>query len=138
MKVLFVDIDGVFNREGVPLEGVFTFDETLLPLLCQIILRSGAKIVLSSTWRKSPLSRWKVEEAFQNHALEFISWTIVYDKDDRTKEIREWLDRHPQVTRYAILDNEPVALDNLFQTDPREGLTEALAQRITHHLTACG
>ena len=54
MKIIFLDIDGVLNsiayeREKAPEQSFI--DESRLPLVAQIVRKTGAAIVLSSTWR---------------------------------------------------------------------------------------
>ena len=57
---------------------------------------------------------------------------------DRGVEVQEWLDRHPQVTHYAILDDEPDFLPGqwLFKTTFTDGITEEIAQAVIDHLNA--
>ncbi|MFR1854625.1 MAG: HAD domain-containing protein, partial [Beduini sp.] len=53
MKIIILDIDGVLNCEycKIKIDGVhFVMDEKII-LLKQLVDRTGAKIVLSSTWR---------------------------------------------------------------------------------------
>lgn len=61
MKVIFVDIDWVLIKfwntkrksraEKTTIEHMYTFDEKLVLNLKQIIKETGAKIVISSSWR---------------------------------------------------------------------------------------
>ncbi|MDE7380098.1 MAG: hypothetical protein K2N14_03500, partial [Clostridia bacterium] len=86
MKIIFLDIDGVLNslkydasRDKRKLTNI---DETRLPILKSIVEKTGAKIVLSSTWReywdKDPRICRKagvyINETFAKYGLE------VYDK----------------------------------------------------------
>ena len=57
---------------------------------------------------------------------------------ERGDEIQEWLLRHPEVTRYAILDDDTSAMkqhgDNYFRTYWDTGLTEEIAKKVIEHL----
>jgi hypothetical protein len=66
---------------------------------------------------------------------------ILHDPElGRGYEIQAWLNEHPEVERYAILDDNSNLLEhhmmNLFQTTPEEGITPALAKKIVAHLRA--
>lgn len=56
MRVIFLDFDGVLNSAVYDRTRDLTkntsIDETRLPLLKQIVDRTNAKIVLSTSWRK--------------------------------------------------------------------------------------
>src|SRR3981081_4731930 len=56
MKLIFLDIDGVLNCRTTPNPRDFPYivDETLLARLRQLLERTGASVVLSSTWRYDP------------------------------------------------------------------------------------
>lgn len=50
-KVIFLDIDGVLNNEGVCLESGIYIDEFRVERLAKIVSKSGACIILTSAWR---------------------------------------------------------------------------------------
>lgn len=55
MKLIFLDIDGVLNYEGyerLTRSGTRFVDPILIKRLKKIIDCTGAKVVLSSTWRR--------------------------------------------------------------------------------------
>ena len=60
MKVIFLDIDGVLNcsKTRNPRKLPYVVDKRLLALLKRMLKRTGAKIVLSSTWRIDPVGRF--------------------------------------------------------------------------------
>jgi hypothetical protein len=139
MKVLFLDIDGVLNHRNSPVvNGVFTIDESLVPLLKKIIDNTGAQIVLSSTWRLLVHNRMKVESVLDKFGMRFVCFTISM-KGHRSLEILEWLSRNRQVTKFAILDDDRDAGTNgleeyFFKTSWDSGLTEDIADRVIKHL----
>ena len=56
----------------------------------------------------------------------------------RGDEINAWLSEHPEVTKYAILDDESDFYDDqpLFQTTFETGLTDEIAQKVIDHLNS--
>jgi hypothetical protein len=92
-------------------------------------LASGAKIVISSTWR---ILR-KQEEFEDALGLPVIGMT---DKDPgiRGQQIQRWLAAHPEVTSYAIIDDDSDMLESqaphFVQTDHEEGMLYAHARQI--------
>ena len=63
MKIIFLDIDGVLNSREYDRKRNWNeqtdIDETRLPLVKEIIDKTGAKIVLISTWR----NHWDRDES---------------------------------------------------------------------------
>jgi hypothetical protein len=68
MKIIFLDIDGVLNHESAYISGEIkyvgdkdfhyqTFSKSSKNLLNELILKTGAKIVISSTWRSDGLDK---------------------------------------------------------------------------------
>lgn len=116
MKVIFTDVDGVLNDNATPSRTknhmIFVDQEKLLRLK-QIVDATGAKIVLSSTWRYEREDvRYngdflELREAFRSMGLDFYSYTPVDAIGIRRgMEIRAWLGLHPEVSQYIILDDE--------------------------------
>lgn len=148
MKVLFLDIDGVCNSrmfsakqfaKGVG--GFLGIDPAPAELVRDIIDKTGCKVVLSSTWRLSATEREKV----RNQVCEFIDVTpdLPHNnknhKDYRTHrgtEVQAWLDGHPEVKQYAILDDDSDFLpeQHLFQTTFMHGLNRKIADDVIKHL----
>lgn len=111
MKIIFLDIDGVLNSE----EWLYkrNDNETINPeqvkLLKEIMDKTGAEIVLSSTWRKlsgrHPLYTYLVE-SLKKFGLEIKSHTPSIG-GDRSKEIKKWIDKHEinGKIKFVILDD---------------------------------
>ena len=57
-------------------------------------------------------------------------------KRPRHDEIRAWLKKHPQVTRFVVIDNEDDGLDNLpfFQPSATTGLTGEIVRSVVQYL----
>lgn len=141
IKVIFLDIDGVLNdnhTKSTTGMGFKFIDTSKILRLKSIVAATGAKIVLSSDWRydrEDPLLNGdflELRERLAKHGLTFYDFTPEIDWDSRGLEIQTWLDAHPQVSRFVILDDrddmEP-NMGHLIQTTMRHGLTERLAER---------
>ena len=136
MKVLFLDIDGVLNsRRTVVATGNYphcfdddnkkNFDWIAVGLIRVLCEKEKASIVLSSSWRHGTHA---VHECANGLDLP------IFDKTSalpgvRGEEIQDWLNRHPEVTHYAIVDDNSDMLesqrDHFVQTDEAEGLSFA-------------
>lgn len=135
MKVIFLDIDGVLNCHKTPNPRNFPYviDNDLLLLFRQLLERTGALVVLSSTWRYDPAGIFSAK----HYGVPFIDITPDMPKEPRCKEILEWVRKHPEVNRYAVIDDEDDELDELplFQPSSRIGLTQELVDGVTAYLT---
>lgn len=111
MKVVFLDIDGVLNTNKTALlhGSIFVMVEDVHKYLdadglnfLKMLVASDVKIVLSSTWRMGCTPEFTSKQL----DLPIHSHTIISDDDTRGVEIKEWLDRHPEVTDYCIIDDD--------------------------------
>lgn len=136
MKVLFLDIDGVLNSTktcvatgGYPMELHHRsgFDWMAIKLLQRLCDSSGLQIVLSSAWRL----HHHYDEVAGAFDLPIIGATLSSSPDGHQRgfEIRDWLARHPEVTAYAIIDDDPDMLEEqtpyFVHTSGYEGMTWA-------------
>jgi hypothetical protein len=152
MKVIFMDCDGVMATKNT---GWADFHPDCVKALKKILDATGAFIVLSSCWRHGFLDRSNknVEDHFivyQKDAIPrlkewFVRWGLpperLIDKtpdfhtmdinaefpsDHRGTEISLWLDKHPEIECFVILDdsNDIEPHEQFFvQTYEPEGLT---------------
>ncbi len=134
MKVIFLDIDGVLNCDQTPNSRKFPYvvDKKLLARLQKLLDETGAKVVLSSSWRCDPVGRL----AAKHFGVPFIDVCPDEPKDPRCKEMVAWLSDHPEVTRYAVLDDENDGLDDLplFQPSSKTGITDEIVEGATKYL----
>lgn len=137
MKVLFLDIDGVVNCKTTTQRhrGFIGIDPYMAFMVGKIQLDTGCEVVLSSTWRMDEKSRAEVRK----QVVKFIDCTPhIPEKRERGHEIQAWLDQHPEVTRYAILDDDSDMLEsqlpNFFKTSWEFGITAEIAKAVTDHL----
>lgn len=121
MKIIFLDIDGVLNsmdyfEKVKDNDGYTDINLEKVKLLKEIVDRTGAEIVLSSTWRElSNIPGSKEEDSqytylvntLENFGLEIKSHTP-YLKNNRPKEIKTWLDNHGENNeiRFVSLDDD--------------------------------
>lgn len=165
MKIVFLDVDGVLNcadffktaqtaRDLSPRE----VDPYKVLLLHRIVEATGAKVVVSSSWRLHPEGLANVKKWVDPHYLDRTPRHARFE--DRHAEIREWLEKnkpqcnwtlgigytcqrgycpgHP-IEKYAILDDDIHAGighgKNFFKTEwYGEGLTDEIAQKVIEHL----
>ena len=132
VKILFVDVDGVLNsaQDGYSIK---LRTDSHLKFLRMIVKSTGAKIVLSSSWRIgfTPASK-NLLARFKEYGLELMDCTPELSGACRGDEIRKWLEEFEteyDVERFAILDDESDMAEftetNLIQTDTNVGLQKA-------------
>ena len=139
MKVIFLDFDGVIT---IPPKWYIKADK--LKYIKQIVDTTGAKIVISSSWRMKSVEetiekiigrpkrcpRNKMLNWFINNLYDVTPWCAdkKYYKTGRGGEIQTWLDNHPEVNNYVILDDDGDMMDqqlfHFVQTNYEDGITE--------------
>lgn len=117
MKVIFLDIDGVLNvmHQDRDEYGAI-FHENFVDNLARIVKETGAKIIISSSWRHSGLQRMLDMWEFRKLPGEVIGitpdlWRRIEGEDfhermQRGHEIQAVLDHKPEITNYVILDDD--------------------------------
>lgn len=145
-SVLFLDVDGVLNRCGKSNQGLMTDKCDLLAHICRM---TGCKVVVSSTWRRYPhLMESRLLPMFRARGIECVGQTPMMEKPSlgghvyvataRHEEITAWLSDHPEVTQYAIVDDDRDADDGTgryVRTDSYEGLLDSHATAIMRLLS---
>lgn len=136
-KILFLDIDGVLNTHDTPQQygGFIGIDPEMLSQLKKIIVNTGVEVVLSSSWRVP--ENWREEMKLAGCPIPFLDRTP-FNKGltSRGTEVAEWLTKHPEVTRFACLDDNTDFLEGqkLFKTNfYGKGLTPEIAGEITSY-----
>ena len=134
MKVIFLDIDGVMNRKELLKQSFDSIGEDHLNLLKFVVKTTDAQIVLSSTWRLIKKSKTKVESELNRFGLSLFDSTPNLDSDLRWKEIKSWLDQHPEVDDFVIIDDDPNAGSewpyNFCLTNIKRGFDVYCAQKV--------
>jgi HAD domain in Swiss Army Knife RNA repair proteins len=134
MKVIFLDIDGVLNcrKTPNPRKLPYIVDRNLLKRFVRLLDRTGAKVVLSSTWRYDPAGLFSAKY----WGIPFVDVIPDMPKQPRCTEIRAWLRAHPRVNRFAVIDDDDDDLDKLplFQPSASIGLTQAICTAVANYL----
>lgn len=162
MKIIFLDIDGVLNHqiwyEGEvkqlrqPKEGDYSvyFSPFSMSILNTIIEETGAKVVVSSSWRTGrsvkelteilEANGFKGEIIGKTPHLRFTGLEGYNYSVPRGCEIKAWLETHKDIlgtkmskVRYVILDDDSDMLwwqrSNFIWVDPYCGLTPKIIIR---------
>ena len=152
MKVIFLDVDGVLNSEVSREQERNNFDnwmehevsEMHVNNLKKIVDATGAQIVLSSSWRfdhpkatgrdfiADPLMKI-LDRKLKAVGLDIIDVTPDLRGKIRGAEIQDWLDRHSEVERFVILDDDVDMMEEqkpfFVNTTFKNGLTEEMANK---------
>ncbi len=141
MKIIFCDVDGVLNGSVITKEkspsGFTGVSDGLILNLKKIVDATGAAIVLSSDWRlvrddreHGKDYRYLVRRLKTVAGLDISGHTDDISWSSRGDEIRKYLNDHPEVTGYVVLDDIPFTSfetcnlgDHLILTNERKGLT---------------
>lgn len=163
--VLFLDIDGVLNSAEWMRAGHMrphrgprqsSFDPAACARLERVLRTTGAQVVISSSWRithttdaiesmlreRGAVSAVVIGEtprlgATRRHPADGGSTT--FGRTQRGDEIAAWLRKHPEVTRWAIVDddNDMGALrGRLVRTSWARGLEEVHVDALIRALAA--
>ena len=122
--------------------GTLFVDTRKVLRLRDIVERTGAELVLSSTWRygADPNSLYIEKYALRELVTEFkrvrcplwVDMTPIIPRSKREREIYTWLLQHPEVENFVILDDVWEELefykDRLVQTSMFYGLTKERAE----------
>ena len=157
-KIIFLDIDGVLNtkewhsrmtKDAPKDEYGYAFDPVTVKNLAHIIDKTGADIVISSSWKFYGVAKlrkmWEIrnlpgtilditpntisDEMLLNANLDEMELGVC-----RGNEIKEWLSRHKgEVSNYVIIDDFddmlPEQEDHVVLTDTLIGITEFDAEK---------
>lgn len=157
-KIIFLDIDGVLNtkewhsrmtKDTPKDEYGYAFDPVTVKNLAHIIDKTGADIVISSSWKFYGVAKlrkmWEIrnlpgtilditpntisDEMLLNANLEEFQLGVC-----RGNEIKEWLSRHKgEVSNYVIIDDFddmlPEQEDHAVLTDSLIGITGSDAEK---------
>lgn len=147
MKIIFLDIDGVLNNTKYVLDlienkkitqgncNIFhIFDPICVDNLANVVKKTGAQIVLSSTWRgsykKGDMDKVTIDYWLNTFRIPLPIDITPYLGSKRGYEIQSWLDNHPDVENFVILDDDTDMvhlMNKLAHCKNEEGLTKAVA-----------
>lgn len=159
IRAIFLDIDGCLNSPDFQVHrfqrgpGRSPIDPICVGHLNDLTARTGARIVVSSTWRRMGLGG--IRRLLHKHGvtgpivgrtpvIEHRTEAGVYVWTERGAEIQRWLDRTGfEVESFVILDDDADMAhlgDRLVQTDWRTGLTGEDVERaceLLEHASVC-
>lgn len=130
MKVIFLDIDGVLNTNS---DREISSDK--LKLLSELVSKTGADVVLSSSWRygwnkpelNQPGTRiYRLKQLLKDNGI-VIKDTIGLDLI-KSIQIKNYLNTN-MISNYIVLDDEPIDTANLVQTNGDVGFTQFDCQK---------
>ena len=133
MKVIFLDFDGVITT----VESKWRLSPPHMEIVKKIIDKTGAKIVISSSWRFRDVEHTLKGIFGEDCNLENCNFLLntknvigVMSRKQNTRgaQISAWLLENPQVTNYVILDDDnfdilPEHNGHLVQTHTMIGIT---------------
>ena len=120
MKLIFLDVDGVLNsietRDKAP-SGVIGIEDSKVALLKQLVDKTGAKVVLTSTWKTDYYPDAPVEDMpsdgrylvkkLQAHGVHLFSRTEDVTWSKRGRGILDFIKKFSDVVEsFVILDDE--------------------------------
>lgn len=108
MKVIFLDVDGVLNRGSFD-QASGGLHDACLEELRLLVLHTSAKIVISSSWKDAEQLLLPLKCKLYEYGMRAIDTTEYRSHKVREVEIQEWLDKHPDVTNYVVLDDWDLA-----------------------------
>jgi HAD domain in Swiss Army Knife RNA repair proteins len=147
VKIIFLDIDGVLNNSkflrqnpGAKAGTGQQLDPRAIALLDRLVAATGAKIVISSTWRHSS-SPGQIDQMLKDHGFQHTDSILdrtPVGENNRGQEVQEWLQldveriyinpKHEPVQDYVILDDTdeflPEQRPHFVHVNPQTGLTQ--------------
>ena len=149
MKILFLDIDGVLctlrahyayarRRRGI----IDSWDPVGARVIKEVC-KSGVEIVISSSWRHYCVNPYDKSDKsnilgvrLSEHGL-----TEHLHKDWKTgvsgsrgKEIRQWLNKHADVDKFIVLDDDIFDMEDItphvIHTDPNDGMSASNIKKL--------
>lgn len=111
MKVIFLDVDGVLNSRDWIVNNRVRTENSVNPekvkLLAEIVQKTNAEVVLSSTWRyipERPMFMYLTDMLGQS-GIKIHSFTPKLD-GDRPKEIMEWIYKRQEEIRFVSIEDD--------------------------------
>ena len=146
-NIVLLDFDGVLTSEPFTRQCIFEhrrenwygldwFDPKCVEHLRKIVDATGAKIVVSSSWRDLGMDKLSKVWAESNMPGELIGTTPIWVLT-KADAIKQWLKDNP-CGHFAILDDDNLDVPNLVKTNPSMGLTEEDAEKIIKILVGVG
>lgn len=145
MKLIFLDIDGVMvtSRHLVQSSKYFghEFDPVCIRNLHDILIRTDASIVITSSWREGRTLK-QLQSIFKINGInKVIGMTPIIDGANRGREIKEYIKNTQElgmtISMFVIIDDEEEMGDlttYLIETDFKTGITDNIKEQIIDFL----
>ena len=138
-RVVFLDVDGVLHSRWATKSNYFQPDcmQALHELVDGLAVgtrgRSDVAIVLTSSWRMLQFQIDMLNDALQHSNIrEPVGATPLRGYPTRSDEILSWLEQHPHVTSFVVLDDMDLSLPHkdsftrfVVRTHEHKGLQKA-------------
>jgi len=136
-RVLFLDFDGPMvpmnaswsSRDCIG-EEYTPFDPAAVEAVLRVLTEAHTKLVISSSWRNIGYERMAdlLEREGINKSHLHDDWSIDFSYDvgmgERARFIQAWLDRHPEIDHYGIVDDLPMDIPNLIKVSTFDGMSK--------------
>ena len=125
--------DYMLTEENVDIFNEDMLDERAIVQLKKIVEATDAEIVLSSSWRWYKETRDKIHHQLRQKGIDFVDTTPreIDITMSRGAEIKAWLDNHPEVEKFVILDDDELQIEEYLpyhvKTNFKYGLTREKA-----------
>ena len=125
--------DYMLTEENVDIFNEDMLDERAIVQLKKIVEATNAEIVLSSSWRWYKETRDKIHHQLRQKGIDFVDTTPreIDITMSRGAEIKAWLDNHPEVKKFVILDDDELQIKEYLpyhvKTNFKYGLTREKA-----------
>lgn len=148
VPIVFLDVDGVLHSMAHARDSSLQFTESCMQHLKNVLERSGARIVLSSTWRLTLGPARKLNEALRIRgilcpigATPLLSGDPSYERMGRAAEILRWVSLNEDLIdndQWVAIDDIPLDIHLLDEhavvIDGSVGLTGELAEEVFQKL----
>lgn len=139
MKVIFLDIDGVLNHNAwYNSEAYYNneykdpdLDPNIIRMLNEVTNKHNIKLVISSSWKVDSYCIERLQKADLENVIDYtpnLIFKIPMDIYYRGMEINEYLEKHPEVDKYLILDDisdfDSEQLQFFYKIDYRVGIRD--------------
>ena len=115
-RILFLDYDGVvntlmWNEKGTKVSYNFPKDNKVnnfqaVQWISQFCLKCKFDIVVTSTWREERNYKECLINGGLREGIEILGCTNLTNDKTRGEEIQDYLNAHPEVKQYIIVDDE--------------------------------
>lgn len=131
MNIIFQDIDGpliparLYFFGGRPtLEGAFFWDPVAVMMINKLCEMCDAKIVFNTAHNENPAEVMRHQAAMNRLGHIHDDCQTEYPKQSsRFKAIENWLEKHPEVKGWVVIDDMPVHNTNQVKVDFDIGMT---------------